>query len=70
MRIAIVDDDLIFAEKIERVVKDFFGGKQENCDIKIFNNGLSLLNELEENRNYDLYFINAYYINGNYLNSL
>ena len=56
MKIAIVDDDLNFAEKIGGVINEFFCAQQENCETIFFSNGLSLLNELEENRNYDLYF--------------
>ncbi len=59
MKIVIVDDNAEFAQKIERIVRDFFEKTQEKLDVKIYNNGYTLLNDLEENKNYDIYFFDV-----------
>lgn len=57
MRVVIVDDNIVFANKISQIVIDFFSQNQESVDVKVYGNGISLLDELENNRNYDIYFL-------------
>lgn len=59
MRVAVIDDDQGFSEKLQDMVGAFFKKKDEEIQMVLFINGLSLLNELEESRNYDIYFLDV-----------
>lgn len=57
MRIAIVDDNIIFAQDAEKVVKKYFEGRQMSAEIHVFSDGLYLLTDIEERKNYDIYLL-------------
>ena len=52
MRIAIVDDDKVFVEKLQRELENFFHQKEEPVQIFSFN-GLGLLDHMEKQNNYN-----------------
>ena len=56
MRIAIVDDDKVFVEKLQRELENFFHQKEEPVQIFSFN-GLGLLDHMEKQNNYNLYLL-------------
>lgn len=57
MRIAIAEDNEIFAQKTEEVVKNYFAQKQIPIFINIFCDGEYLLLDLGESKNYDIYLL-------------
>lgn len=57
MRIAIVDDDMEFTEKVEKAVINFGKEIGEEITVRCFAEGSSLLEELGEKRNYDVYIL-------------
>ncbi len=50
MRIAIVDDDMEFTEKVEKSVVNFCEEVGEEITVTCFTEGSTLLEELEEKR--------------------
>ena len=58
MRIAIVDDDKVFVEKLQRELENFFHQKEEPVQIFSFN-GLGLLDHMEKQNNYNLYLLDV-----------
>jgi len=59
MRIVIVDDNLDFSEKAESVIKDFFNKINEQVLVSRYCEGGRLVDELEMNKNYDIYFLDV-----------
>ena len=59
MRIAIVDDNQLFAEKMKHVVESCLQTRQEMAQIQCCANGYGILGDLEEGRNYDVYFLDV-----------
>ncbi|MCM1541441.1 MAG: LytTR family DNA-binding domain-containing protein [Blautia sp.] len=59
VRIAVVDDDVEFAGRVEKVVLDFSQGIGEAITVKHFAEGSLLLMELEEKKNYDIYILDV-----------
>lgn len=59
VRIAIVDDDIEFAGKAEKVVVDYCREVGEEISVSRFSEGCVLLRELEEKRNYDVYILDV-----------
>jgi DNA-binding LytR/AlgR family response regulator len=56
MRVAMVDDEKDFLEKMEQIVLQFFKEK-EDVQVTKYKEGYTLLNGLEEGRNFDLYLL-------------
>ena len=63
MRIVFVDDDLQFLERAGKAVCNFFAGldlgEQKKTDIKSYQEGYTLLNDLACGKNYDIYFLDV-----------
>lgn len=59
MRIVIVDDDRVFSEKVEGIIRDFFTGIEEDVCVRRYGEGYTLLDELTGKRNYDIYFLDV-----------
>lgn len=59
MRIAIVDDNQSFAENMKQVVEDCLRSRQETAEIRYCANGYGILGDVEEGRNYDIYFLDV-----------
>lgn len=59
MRIAIVDNEIHFMEEEEQFVRNFYEAKGEEACIRVFVDGYTLLNELEEHRNFDMYLLDV-----------
>lgn len=58
MRIAIVDDDIFFTEKVERTLKTYFEEKRDPVKIQCCD-AEALLKELEVQNGYDIYFVDV-----------
>ncbi len=59
MKICIVDDDLIFAQKAENTVKEYFSSCGEEVQVSKYGEGYSVLSAMEKGWNYDLYFVDV-----------
>ena len=59
MRIAIVDDNQTFAENMKYVVEDCLRSRQEAAEVRYCVNGYGILGDVEEGRNYDIYFLDV-----------
>ena len=59
MRIAIVDDEEKYLDKIEESVSGFFREKQESAEISRYSSARALLTALEEGDDYDVYFLDV-----------
>ncbi len=57
MRVAIADDNSVFAKETETVVKKYFAAKKISAEISLFSDGRYLLADIEERKNYDLYLL-------------
>ena len=58
-RIVVVDDDMVFSEKIERTIKYLFEEMNEPVLVSRYSKGSILLDELSMNRSYDIYFLDV-----------
>lgn len=58
MRIAIVEDDIHFAETAEKAIKDFFAARKEAAEIRLLG-CTDLLDEMSGQRSYDLYLLDV-----------
>lgn len=59
MRIAMVDNDLLFLEKIEKILEGYLDKVGQEAEIKALMKGNLLEVELKEHKNYDIYILNA-----------
>lgn len=59
MRVCIVDDDDVFSQKAEYAVRKYFSDAREEVRIFRYGEGYSLLDSLDGDRNYDLYFLDV-----------
>ena len=57
MKVAIVDDNTIFLDKIEALLRDYFGQRQEKIIVYKYENGNTLLEDHETAINCDLYLL-------------
>lgn len=57
LKIAIVDDDMIFLKKMQKIIQDFFKDKKVITTIDIFQSHKLLLYELSEDTYYDLFLL-------------
>lgn len=58
MRIVIVEDDILFAERAEKTIQDFFTAKGEVIEIRRLE-ATTLLEELNGQKNYDIYLFDV-----------
>ncbi len=58
-RIVVVDDDMVFSEKIEKIIKFLYEELNEPVLVSRYSKGSILLDELSMNRSYDIYFLDV-----------
>lgn len=59
MRIAMVDDDTGFMEKVQPIIDGFCQKAGEKAEVDRFSDGGSLLEELEQKKDYDAYILDV-----------
>jgi len=58
-RIVVVDDDMVFSEKVEKTIKIIYEELNEPVLVSRYSKGSILLDELSMNRSYDIYFLDV-----------
>lgn len=59
IRIAIVDDEKGFSVKAEEIVRNYFEEIKESVSVRWYAEGSVLLDELDLNKNFDIYFLDV-----------
>jgi len=59
MRIVVVDDDMVFSNKIEKTIKYFYEEMNEPVLVSRHSKGSILLDEMSMNKSYDIYFLDV-----------
>lgn len=57
MRIAVADDNAVFAQKIEKAVGDYFTERKISATVDVFSDGNYLLADIGDDKNYDIYLL-------------
>lgn len=58
MRVAVVDDEVRFADKVKKDIESFFAGQKEIAKVKCFSDA-SVLTDLKNQKCYDLYLFDV-----------
>lgn len=59
IRIAIIDDDCVCSQELKAIIDGFFKEIGEEYEILIYNYPIEMSWDLEENQNFDIYFIDV-----------
>lgn len=59
MRIAICDDFAVYREQFLYIVNEYFIDKNQNVTVTTYNDGKSLLNDIEKNGGFDIYILDV-----------